>query len=85
MLFFTAPVEKERKGSCPESPLLLQLLVQDTENGFLLPGARAEGCGMLERGLNGLWAFFQHVGFNMFYFKGRKDDNMQGGTRKQYK
>lgn len=63
MLFFTAPVEKEREASCPGSPLLLQLLVENTENGFLLTGDRVDGWGMLERGTKWVVGIFSMCGF----------------------
>ena len=43
-----APVEEEREVSCPVSPLLLQPLVKDSGKGFLVPGDRAGGWGILD-------------------------------------
>ena len=79
MLFFTAPVEKEREAICPKGPLQLQLLVEDTENGFLLLGDRVDGWGMLEGALNRLWAFFSTSGFQHVLLQKRKGDNTQEG------
>lgn len=79
MLFFTAPVEKEREASCLGSPLLLQLLVENTENGFLPPGHRVDGWEMFERGTKWVVGIFSMCGFQHVLLQRRKDDNITEG------